>query len=109
MVAVIVVWCDGVNDKGEPSNCTYSIVVMLVMLIFVILNTLTMVISFHDNDGYLCSCLELPYNDYFEYFGPDFKLHISPSNMPNSNQQEYLDRTKWVFVSSLHYLNTSYK
>ncbi|XP_028406338.1 probable histone deacetylase 1-B [Dendronephthya gigantea] len=37
---------------------------------------------------------ELPYNDYFEYFGPDFKLHISPSNMPNSNQQEYLDRTK---------------
>ncbi|KAK3506649.1 hypothetical protein QTP70_012528 [Hemibagrus guttatus] len=26
---------------------------------------------------------ELPYNDYFEYFGPDFKLHISPSNMTN--------------------------
>uniref|UniRef100_A0AAY4BEK9 histone deacetylase n=1 Tax=Denticeps clupeoides TaxID=299321 RepID=A0AAY4BEK9_9TELE len=28
---------------------------------------------------------ELPYNDYFEYFGPDFKLHISPSNMTNQN------------------------
>ena len=21
---------------------------------------------------------DLPYNDYFEYFGPDFKLHITP-------------------------------
>jgi len=21
---------------------------------------------------------DLPYNDYFEYFGPDFKLHIQP-------------------------------
>lgn len=37
---------------------------------------------------------ELPYNDYFEYFGPDFKLHISPSNMGNSNSQEYLDKIK---------------
>lgn len=37
---------------------------------------------------------ELPYNDYFEYFGPDFKLHISPSNMPNQNSREYLERIK---------------
>jgi histone deacetylase 1/2 len=37
---------------------------------------------------------ELPYNDYFEYFGPDFKLHISPSNMGNQNTQEYLDKIK---------------
>ena len=41
--------------------------------------------------------LELPYNDYFEYFGPDFKLHISPSNMANQNSAEYLDKIKWVF------------
>ena len=38
--------------------------------------------------------LELPYNDYFEYFGPDFKLHISPSNMTNQNTSEYLDKIK---------------
>ncbi|XP_046857636.1 probable histone deacetylase 1-B [Xenia sp. Carnegie-2017] len=44
---------------------------------------------------------ELPYNDYFEYFGPDFKLHISPSNMPNSNQQEYLSRTKQRLFENL--------
>lgn len=37
---------------------------------------------------------ELPYNDYFEYFGPDFKLHISPSNMNNTNSSEYLDKVK---------------
>eukprot|EP00057_Strongylocentrotus_purpuratus_P009186 XP_011663660.1 PREDICTED: histone deacetylase 1 isoform X1 [Strongylocentrotus purpuratus] len=37
---------------------------------------------------------ELPYNDYFEYFGPDFKLHISPSNMTNQNTGEYLDKIK---------------
>ena len=39
---------------------------------------------------------ELPYNDYFEYFGPDFKLHISPTNMSNHNTPEYLDKIKWV-------------
>ena len=37
---------------------------------------------------------ELPYNDYFEYYGPDFKLHISPSNMANQNTPEYLDKIK---------------
>jgi histone deacetylase 1/2 len=40
---------------------------------------------------------ELPYNDYFEYFGPDFKLHISPSNMANQNTPEYLDKIKYFF------------
>ena len=39
---------------------------------------------------------ELPYNDYFEYFGPDFKLHISPSNMANQNTPEYLDKIKYM-------------
>ncbi|KJH44828.1 histone deacetylase family protein [Dictyocaulus viviparus] len=36
---------------------------------------------------------ELPYNDYFEYFGPDFKLHIEKSNMTNQNTQDYLEKT----------------
>ncbi len=39
---------------------------------------------------------ELPYNDYFEYFGPDFKLHISPTNMSNQNTPEYLNKIKSV-------------
>jgi len=37
---------------------------------------------------------ELPYNDYFEYFGPDYRLHLPVSNMENLNNPDYLDRTK---------------
>jgi histone deacetylase 1/2 len=44
---------------------------------------------------------ELPYNDYFEYYGPDFKLHISPSNMPNQNSNEYLDKIKCKLLENL--------
>lgn len=48
--------------------------------------------------GKLCTfslnSTELPYNDYFEYFGPDFKLHISPSNMTNQNTNDYLEKIK---------------
>ena len=39
-----------------------------------------------------CRCLlkadledSLPYNDYLEYFGPDYRLHFTPSNMENQN------------------------
>ncbi|KHN85899.1 putative histone deacetylase 1-B [Toxocara canis] len=35
---------------------------------------------------------ELPYNDYFEYYGPDFKLHITPSNMTNQNTPDYIEK-----------------
>lgn len=44
---------------------------------------------------------ELPYNDYFEYFGPDFKLHISPSNMTNQNTTEYMDKIKTRLYENL--------
>lgn len=47
---------------------------------------------------------ELPYNDYFEYFGPDFKLHISPSNMSNQNTTEYLDKIKTRLFENLRML-----
>lgn len=47
---------------------------------------------------------ELPYNDYFEYFGPDFKLHISPSNMQNQNSPEYLDKIKTRLCENLRML-----
>ena len=44
---------------------------------------------------------ELPYNDYFEYYGPDFKLHISPSNMNNQNSNEYLEKIKCKLIENL--------
>jgi len=47
---------------------------------------------------------ELPYNDYFEYYGPDFKLHISPSNMPNQNSSEYMDKIKIKLFDNLRML-----
>jgi len=47
---------------------------------------------------------ELPYNDYFEYFGPDFKLHISPSNMTNTNATEYLEKIKNRLFENLRML-----
>ncbi|CAF2054566.1 unnamed protein product [Rotaria magnacalcarata] len=47
---------------------------------------------------------ELPYNDYFEYYGPDFKLNISPSNMPNQNSSEYLDKIKIKLFENLRML-----
>merc|ERR1712168_1709191 len=47
---------------------------------------------------------ELPYNDYFEYYGPDFKLHISPSNMANQNTGEYLDKIKTRLFENLRML-----
>ena len=36
---------------------------------------------------------ELPCNDYF---GPNFKLHIAPSNMANQNTSEYVDKIRFV-------------
>merc|ERR1719162_2254217 len=47
---------------------------------------------------------ELTYNDYFEYFGPDFKLHISPSNMTNQNTPEYMDKIKTRLFENLRML-----
>lgn len=35
---------------------------------------------------------ELPYNDYYDYYGPDFTLHITPSNMENLNTDKYLNQ-----------------
>lgn len=36
----------------------------------------------------------LPYNDYFEYYGPDYRLHMPVSNMENLNTREYLENVK---------------
>jgi histone deacetylase 1/2 len=47
---------------------------------------------------------ELPYNDYFEYYGPDFKLHLTPSNMTNQNTSDYLDKVKCKLLENLRML-----
>jgi len=35
---------------------------------------------------------EIPFNEYMEYYGPDFQLNVYPSNMDNQNSREYLEK-----------------
>ena len=44
---------------------------------------------------------ELPYNDYYEYYGPDYKLHITPSNMENLNLPDNLEKIKAKIFDNL--------
>lgn len=46
---------------------------------------------------------ELPYNDYYEYYGPDYKLDVRPSNMYNVNTPEYLDKVLLNIFSNLEH------
>lgn len=36
----------------------------------------------------------LPYNDYFEYFAPEYKLHLPVSNMENLNSSKQIEYTR---------------
>ena len=44
---------------------------------------------------------EMPFNDYYEYFGPDYSLHLPVSNMENLNSKEYLSRTREQLIDVL--------
>ncbi|ODV79360.1 histone deacetylase [Suhomyces tanzawaensis NRRL Y-17324] len=44
---------------------------------------------------------ELPYNEYYEYYGPDYKLDVRPSNMYNSNSPEFLNKILVNIISNL--------
>eukprot|EP01027_Heterolobosea_sp_BB2_P009237 GEZU01013639.1.p1 GENE.GEZU01013639.1~~GEZU01013639.1.p1 ORF type:complete len:371 (-),score=121.73 GEZU01013639.1:164-1276(-) len=50
---------------------------------------------------------DLPYNDYFEYFGPDFRLHITPSNMENLNTPEQLEKSKIQLLENLRHIQAA--
>ena len=45
--------------------------------------------------------LEIPMNEYYEYFGPDFELDVRSSNMNDLNTREYLDRVKRIVLENL--------
>jgi hypothetical protein len=39
----------------------------------------------------------IPYNDYFEFYTPDFKLHlVADKDLKNDNTKEYLEKHKYV-------------
>jgi histone deacetylase 1/2 len=44
----------------------------------------------------------LPYNDFYEYYSPDFKLHIPENHsMENLNKRDYLDGITSKILSNL--------
>ncbi|KAK8166305.1 histone deacetylase RpdA [Phyllosticta citrichinensis] len=44
---------------------------------------------------------DLPFNDYYEYFGPDYQLDVRPSNMDNANSPEYLDKIRSQVIENI--------
>ncbi len=47
----------------------------------------------------------IPYNDYWQYFQPDHKLHFPKQNMENNNDKEYLEKLKIKVFENLRCLN----
>jgi len=47
---------------------------------------------------------EIPVNEYYEYFGPDYKLDVRASNMENLNTPAYLNRVKSIVMENLKQL-----
>jgi hypothetical protein len=43
----------------------------------------------------------LPFNDYYDYFAPDYELDVRPSNMDNANSPEYLDKIRTQVLENL--------
>ncbi|XAR67986.1 Histone deacetylase [Bertholletia excelsa] len=44
---------------------------------------------------------ELPYNEYYEYFGPDYTLHVEPSLMENLNSAKDLEKIRVMILEQL--------
>ena len=41
---------------------------------------------------------KLPYNEYYEYFGPDYTLYVDPSNMENLNTPKDMEKIRCLFI-----------
>lgn len=44
---------------------------------------------------------EIPMNEYYEYFGPDYQLDVKSSNMEDMNTPGYLERVKNIVMENL--------
>lgn len=44
---------------------------------------------------------EIPYNDYFEYYAPDFKLHLTPEQRENMNTEASLESVRIDLLNQL--------
>ena len=46
----------------------------------------------------------LPYNEYMSYYGPDYQLHLTPSNIENMNTQEDLQEILMKVTENIRHL-----
>lgn len=46
---------------------------------------------------------QVPVNEYYEYFGPDYKLDVRPNNMEDLNTREYLEKIKVQLFENLRH------
>lgn len=46
---------------------------------------------------------EIPVNEYYEYFGPDYELDVKSSNTEDMNTPSYLDRVKRIVLENLRH------
>ncbi|KAG4932643.1 hypothetical protein JHK87_046645 [Glycine soja] len=44
---------------------------------------------------------KLPYNEYYEYFGPDYTLYVDPSNMENLNTSKDLEKLRNTLLEQI--------
>ncbi|KAH1267879.1 Histone deacetylase 19 [Glycine max] len=44
---------------------------------------------------------KMPQHEYYEYFGPDYTLHVAPSNMENKNSRQLLDEIRAKLLDNL--------
>lgn len=48
--------------------------------------------------------IDIPINEYYEYFGPDYQLDVKSSNMEDMNTRGYLDRVKGIVMEHLRHV-----
>ena len=44
---------------------------------------------------------DIPVNEYYEYFGPDYQLDVKSSNADDLNTPQYLERVKNIVMEHL--------
>nr|GMD00442.1 histone deacetylase 19 [Ipomoea batatas] len=44
---------------------------------------------------------KMPQHEYYEYFGPDYTLHVAPSNMENKNSRQMLEDMRAKLLDNL--------
>ncbi|KAG5154346.1 hypothetical protein JHK82_012315 [Glycine max] len=44
---------------------------------------------------------KMPQHEYYEYFGPDYTLHVAPSNMENKNSRHLLEEIRSKLLENL--------